>query len=321
MRHGTSSACRRPSPTVSIGWLTRCSSGDRCWIASDTRTIGRPRSRKSPRRVRFAWSQLVGDRIGILERLLWHDPVPAIRRLVLAVLSEHFPDRIAGVFPEVLLDRAASVRDLARFVASAHQLSLVPRDVYLRSLTSTPPRAIAAAIEGVGETGSRSDADAVTPFLASPLPRHRRSALQALARLDAERAISSAISALDDDAPSVRSAAVTTLSRHASGVDFESVNRRVRSSPDPSVRRNLLKVLMNAPKWEGVVFLLEALTDSHEEVRAFAADLIDRWIDNFNRRQTQPTATQLQQIRELLDVVAPHMREETARILRFSIKT
>jgi len=43
-------------------------------------------------------------------------------------------------------------------------------------------------------------------------------------------------------------------------------------------------------------------------------------IENFNRNQTQPTAKQLHRIGALLDSVAPRMAEETAKMLRFSIK-
>jgi hypothetical protein len=262
----------------------------------------------------------VEHRATILERLLRDDPVPAVRRLVLAVLAEHMPERLAGLFPDVLLDRAAGVRGLARFVARAHQLPLVPRDIYVQSLVSASARQISVAIQGVGETGTREDAELVMSFLGSPLPRHRRAALRAFARLDAERASSSAITALGDDAASIRSAAVDILSSHAHGADFVSVNRRVRSLPDPRVRRDLLRVFMNAPKWDAAAFLLEALTDSDDEVRARASRLVDRWIDTFNRNQTQPTSTQLRRIRALLDSAAPHMPEETARRLRFSIK-
>jgi hypothetical protein len=255
-----------------------------------------------------------------LERLLRDDPVPAVRRLVLAVLSGHMPERMAAMFPDVLLDRAASVRGLARFVASTHQLSLVPRDVYVQSLASAQPRQITAAIEGVGETGTRRDADLVAPYLGSPLPRNRRAALRALAKLDAERAISSAIAALADDASSVRSAGVDILSTNASRVDFDIVSRRVRSLSDPQARRNLLRVFMDAPKWEAPVFLLEALTDSDDGVRTFASRLIERWIESFNRNQTQPTAKQLHRIGALLESVASRMPEATAKMLRFSIK-
>jgi hypothetical protein len=103
-------------------------------------------------------------------------------------------------------------------------------------------------------------------------------------------------------------------------VDFELVNRRVRSLSDPTARRSLLRVFLEAPKWEAPAFLLEALTDSDDGVRTFAARYVDRWIETFNRNQTQPTTKQLQRIGGLLDSVASRMAEETAKLLRFIIK-
>jgi hypothetical protein len=151
-------------------------------------------------------------------------------------------------------------------------------------------------------------------------PRIRRSALRALAELDTERAVSAAIAALADDAWSVRSAAVGILTNNASRVNFDIVSRRVRSLSDPEARGNLLRVFLEAPKWEAPAFLLEALTDPDNRVRTLAAGLVDRWIEGFNRSQTQPTAKQLQRIGALLDSVASGMPEGTAKMLRFSIK-
>ena len=260
------------------------------------------------------------DRAVILERFLRDDRVPAVRRLALTVLSEHVPERIAGVFPQVLLDRAASVRGLARFVVGTHQLGFIPRTVYVQALMSSHPGQLAAAIEGVRETGTRADADLIAPFLSGNRPRIRRTALRAFAKLDAERAISAAIASLDDDASSVRSAAVGILTTNAGRVDFDIVNGRVRSLSDPEARGNLLRVFLEAPKWEAPAFLLEALTDPDDGVRTLAVRLVDRWIEGFNRNQTQPTVKQLQRIGALLDSVGSRMPGETAKMLRFSIK-
>jgi HEAT repeat protein len=263
----------------------------------------------------------VEDGAAILERFLHDDPVPAVRRLSLAALSERLPDRIAGLFPAVLFDPAASVRSLARFVASTHRLALVPKEIYVHGLVSRFPRQLATAIEGVGETGSRCDADLLVPFLSVDTPRIRRVALQALSRLNAEGAISAAITALADDASSVRSAAADVLSTHASSVDFGIVGRRIRSLSDAQARQNLLRVFMDAPKWDAPVFLLEVLEDPDEGVRTSACRLIERWVEGFNRNQTQPTSTQLHRIGALLDSVASRMPEQTAKTLRFSIKS
>jgi len=262
----------------------------------------------------------VDDRHLILERFLRDDPVPAVRRLALAALSEHMPARIAGVFPQVLLDRAASVRDFARFVAGTLHLAVVPRTVYVQAFESSVPRQVATAIEGLGETGTRADADLIAPFLDRTRPRLRRSALRALARLDAERAISAAIAGLADAAPSVRLAAVGILATNVSRVDFDSVSDRIRSLSDPKVRGHVLRVLLHAPKWEALMFLLGALTDPDAGVRTLAAALVDRWIGDFNRSQTQPSVQQLQRIDALLDSLASRIPEETAKLLRFSIK-
>jgi HEAT repeat protein len=260
------------------------------------------------------------DRAAILERFLRDDRVPAVRRLALTVLSEHVPERIAGVFPQVLLDRAASVRSLARFVVGTHQLAFIPRTVYVQALISSPPGQLAAAIEGVGETGTRADADLIAPFLSENRPRIRRFALRAFVKLDSERAIAAAIAALADDASSVRSAAVGILTNNATRVNFDIVSSLVRSLSDPEARGSLLRVFLEAPKWEAPAFLLEALTDPDDRVRTLAAGLVDRWIESFNHNQTQPTAKQLQRIGALLESVASRIPEETAKMLRFSIK-
>ena len=259
------------------------------------------------------------DRIAILERLLADDPVPGIRRLVLGLIAEHVPERIAAVFPGVLFDRVASVRALARFVIGARQLPLVPRDLYVQSLTGILPKQIVGAIEGLGETGTHADADLVAPFLSSSVPRVRRAALRALAKLDAERAVSSAIDALADAGSSVRSVAVDILATNANRVDFGVVRLVQRSLPDPLVRRSLLRLFTHAQKWEAAALLLEALTDPDDAVRIAASGLVDLWLGGFNRRQSQPTTEQLLRIHTLMDAVGSRLPEETASLLRFSI--
>jgi hypothetical protein len=128
------------------------------------------------------------------------------------------------------------------------------------------------------------------------------------------------IQALADEASSVRSAAVTILANHARLVDFELFGRRARSVPDPRIRGSLLRVFLEAPKWEAPAFLLDALTDPDEGVSRTAAGHLDRWIESFNRRQTPPTAKQVQRIATLLDLAGCRVPEETSKMLRFSLK-
>jgi HEAT repeat protein len=192
--------------------------------------------------------------------------------------------------------------------------------VYIEALDATRPRPLAVAIDGIGETGSHAEADRVAPFLGDSSPRVRRAALRALAKLDAERAIPAALAAIADDASSVRTAAVRTLSSNADRVDFDVLKDQVLSLSDAKARQNLLRLFLEAPKWDAPAFLLEALTDSDDGVRALAARLLDRWIERFKCNQTQPTTRQVQRIGALLAQVASRIPKETARMLRFSIE-
>jgi hypothetical protein len=76
------------------------------------------------------------NRDGILDLLL-RDRVPTVRRRALKVFATAVPGRLHELFPDVLLDRAPSVRSLARFVAGTHRLGLVPREVYVQALART----------------------------------------------------------------------------------------------------------------------------------------------------------------------------------------
>ena len=263
---------------------------------------------------------ILEDRAAILEKFLRSDRVPAVRRLALTLISAHMPESVARVFPAVLLDRAASVRALARFIAVTYDVPVDPRAVYLEALSDVVAAHLDAAVAAVGETGSRPDADLIRPFLNDRRSRVRRSTLRALANLDAERAVTAAVAALTDASSSVRSAASAIIGANARLVDFAMVRGRVESLSNPHARRKLLRVFLEAPKWEAPRFLLEALADTDDGVRRVAVSLLDEWVGNFNRTHTQPTAEQLHRLGVSLDSAASRLPDHTAKLLRFSIK-
>lgn len=263
-----------------------------------------------------------GDAGAQLETVLSADPSPVVRGLALTGLAEHFPERLMRVFPHVLFDRATRVRGIARFVANAHKLPFVPRDLYVQRLQQPVSRGQTVVLDGLGETGTREDAGLVTSFLTSRSPRARYAALRALAKLDVERAIPAAVAAIGDDAPSVRRVALEIIDFNASRVSFALVWDTVRSLSSAPVRARALRSLLRAPKWDAVIFLLEAMDDPDEEVQSVAARLVDVWVESgyFNRNQSQPTATQLERVHTLVTANAPRLSGDTVELLRFSIK-
>ena len=154
------------------------------------------------------------DANAVLDQLLRDDSAPVVRSLALTMLAERAPTRVKERLPELLFERAASVRRIARYLVTALGMPLALRNVYVEGLSDSSTQRIAASIEGVGETGTREDVDLLTPFLHASMPRLRWLALRACVRLDMDRSLSLAVAALTDTASSVRREALRTLARN-----------------------------------------------------------------------------------------------------------
>jgi HEAT repeat protein len=255
----------------------------------------------------------------ILEPLLFDDPFPAVRKLVLTEIAERSPERLSHVLPLVLLDPSARVRMLAQYFASKQLPPLSARELYVNLLATEGLRQ-AVAIAGVGETGTREDFDVLASHLDAMQPRARRAALRACASLNANRAIPLALGALTDPAPSVGLTAVAVLTMNAAHLDFGAVSHRLDQLQHPAVRINLLALLKDAPKWDAGSYLLEAIIGPDRDIGARASILMNEWLRDFNRDQTQPRADQLARARDLLDAAAPRLSPETLKMVRFMLK-
>jgi HEAT repeat protein len=269
---------------------------------------------------RLAVTEDVEPSLGALARFSSDDPVPSVRREAVTVLARRDPDRLRHLLPQVLLDRSAAVRALGRYFVGALHAPLIPRDVYVNALSDPSKRGLKAAIDGLGELGSRGDLGLVTRFADATLPGIRRSAIRAAGRLNAGEGVRLAIAALADPSPSVRAAAVGVLRAIAERVDFAAINDFIMAIPASGIRERLLLMLRDAPKWDAAVYLLQALADGEPAVRTRASQLIGSWLSRFNDSHAQPTPIHFQRMREALDARASELPEATVRELRFIVK-
>jgi HEAT repeat protein len=251
-----------------------------------------------------------------LERLATSDPIPSVRREAMAILTRSNPDRLRRLLPDLLLDRAAAVRNLARYLVRTLNVAVVPRDLYVERVAAPSLRRVTAAVSGIGETGHQTDVPLLVPYLSAESPSLRRAALIAMAKLDADAAASSAVSALTDPSPGVRNAAADVLRENRSVVDWVAVNDAWPRLPEMADRMRLLRILSAAPKWDAAVYLLEHLDEPDPAVHECASRLLDGWLSRFNQTQSQPTAVHLERIRQALDAGAARMSENLVRELR-----
>ena len=197
---------------------------------------------------------------GRLAVLAHGDGSPAVRAQALALLAEHDPDHAKRLLHRGLFDPSAAVRGLARFLAS----KLDPAIDSERSMPATSvsrSATLVTAVAGLGDVGTRADADRLASFLTADAPRLRRAALLSTAKLDPDRGLPLATAAsLKDSAGSVRSTARRISCRNAPGLDFQALAHRLPAVADARARLGMLRLLAEASKWDAAVYLLEALT-------------------------------------------------------------
>jgi len=248
------------------------------------------------------------------------DSAPGVRREALSVVAERAPASLRPLLPEILLDRSARIRMLAQYLAVRLDPTLDVKALYRTRLADRRRDYRAAAIAGLGETGTRDDATEIEGLLNDDSPKIRRTSLRAFARLDGDRALPAAMSALEDRSASVRTAARAIARAHGHRVDFNRLHGRWRQASDPDVRMGMLLVLAQAPKWDAVVYLLEALADSSESMHGYASRLLRDWIDAYNRSHLQPSRDHLLRIRAALAAPAARLDPHAARFLSLIVE-
>jgi hypothetical protein len=257
--------------------------------------------------------------VGLIDELFLTDPVSRVRSRILEKLTVFAPERARALIPDALLDRSATVRDLARFLVGKLDVQIVPRDVYVNALKSKPPRQLSVAIIGVGETGTKEDIAKLLTHANHPAPCVRRAVCRATLQLDIATGIDLVSVRVTDPSPSVLRTCCKYLIANSRKANFNALHSQLKGIQNPESRRKLITVLAHAPKWDAVFFLLDALDDSAPEVRSMAKELLNSWNQSYNRSQVPPDQARLIQIKNLLERHQSEISRSTRELLQLSL--
>lgn len=252
-----------------------------------------------------------------LRELVLRDRAVRVRRLALEALADTGSTALAPWLAEVFWDRSASMRGFARFLARQHGIEHDPAPRY-RELLEGGGGSVAqreVALSGLGELPENRACPLVARFLNDPSPRVRAAALGALVAMDRREATMHLLEALFDPAARVRSMAHQLVTSQRLALDWRSCQLRAATSESAKLRASVLPLLSRASKWEALELLLANACDPAPVVQTALAIELGRWLYRFNRRQTQPTATELARCRERLAQAASHLPERLARNL------
>ncbi len=269
--------------------------------------------------VRHLIPNVLPDELPDVALPLLNDKFMPIRRDALWAVATKRPDLAAEPLRRALLDSHVSMREVARqFVAIANVADT--RSFYIEALERGTDSNRYAAICGLGETGESSDASRIAPFLDSQVPKIRRAAVYAVAKLDTEGHLSRLVGFLSDEKASIAREAMKALLSRVRQIPIEDLERLVETGSNFHTRRNALALMLVVGKWQRLPLLLLTCVDNDGKLASLATRAVRDWFFGFNRSFVPPTQMDIEKIQSVLSRVELKLPDGMAKELRGCLK-
>jgi hypothetical protein len=241
-------------------------------------------------------AELSGNELSESLNCVQTDPSMPVRTVGFVIEAEAFPDRSYEIWKKALLDRSASIRDLARF--SLSRVSPFDAAEFYRKALVQDPESL-EALSGLGETGNQADLQVVQNHLTHVLPSRRRAAIRGLGRMAGESACDLLANQLRDESPSVVREVVRQLRRLRCLTDGEQLLPAVLDDTREFVQDAALLLITDLGKWQSLPFLIRAAACGNQRIAARAEEFVEAWFTppRCNRIFTRPTEAESRSIR------------------------
>lgn len=215
-----------------------------------------------------------------------------------------------------LLDRTPLVRATAQAITRRAGTDLA---AYYRALVTDHHLPAPAAIAGMGETGSATDADLLRPCLTHPQARSRAETVRAMRRLGATP-VTSLLDMLADPAPAVLRQVTLSLRPHVTTLDERMLRDFLTPTQARHVRIAAYRLLREHDTWTRLAVDLHLINDQDIRLRGHArADLATWLIQDAATTYSPPTAAQREHLRDLLANAESVLGADRVRTLLFHI--
>jgi hypothetical protein len=162
--------------------------------------------------------------------------------------------------PRFLADEASMVRLTAQW--AVRRAGADPAEMYRQQLAARPENGVRGLLAGLGDCGTRTDADLVLPYLWDPRPRVRAEAVRTLRHLGASIDLAPM---LEDPAPVVVRDVVATLRISGPSVAVERLWTLFGPANPRHVRRGAYRLLSTHDAWSRIKADLILITDPGAE--------------------------------------------------------
>lgn len=253
----------------------------------------------------------------ILAKLLRDGSVP-VRCEALNILAQRFPEEANDALTGALLDRHSSVRTVARFWITTKAPTFDCASFYRENLSQ--PQTCRAAILGLSESGSSTDAELILPFHKTPVVSLRKDVIKSLAALNGDHHVDLFLSDLTHEHPGISNQAARALLGRSHAVSDRLLNI-FRHDTHPHVRKNAFGLLRKQAVWASGIFLFEALRDRDEIIVELGRKGLRDWLKRSSSVFVAPTTAEADELRSALKASAGMFSDQELRQLEFCLKT
>lgn len=243
------------------------------------------------------WSvKLLRERFMPLRRAGWEMAAQLAERQSTAAATE--------VWRGALLDRSASIRELARFWLRRLG-GCDPAEFYRQAFDAAEASGADLGREvvlGLAETGERADLTRLLPLLAHPRPGVRRAAARGVGRIDEPDVAPRLAELLLDASPGVVREAERQLQSRVEYLPGDRLIAAIDAAPSPRTARSVVRLLVAKGKWASLPWLLRLVNSSNVDAATLARQAVIAWFSPpaCNSVFTRPTPQDRQAIEAAL---------------------
>ncbi len=252
-----------------------------------------------------------GERAELLGRLM-SARSPYLAELAFWTLLKEEPDSDVLAM-DGLRDRRRGMRLLAR-----HHLQRTGFDApaFYRELLHRDP---VPALRGLGDCGAAADAARAAAYLVEADPIVRRTAVEAVARLDAAGYAERLVERLADDDVGVAATAARYLSRVGlPAATTDQLWSMMTSDRRPHVVHACSRAARGLPRWSRSRIALRSIAATDSSLREIGLELVDHVLFTWNRSYVAPAPDEVEELSALLTSTRDSLGESRYEALAFA---
>jgi len=247
------------------------------------------------------------------------DKFPSIRLKGLEVFHSYFPEISGRELEAALLDKSSTIRYFARFLLKKQKTSIDFSSFYMGMLNAN--QYIRESLLGIGETGSKEQAQLIQPYLYHSRISITKAAIHAISKLDGAKYKQEFIQLLQSEMIGISKAARKAIAQHYYEDIKDYLYDIYKEASYEHTKYNIAILLCSLSKWEAIFYSISFYVQcENREVSRLGKSALLKWINHFNRSFVTPSSEQMNALITLLSSNRERLQNEEATAIEFYMK-